>query len=45
MPPPLVRDTVCCAEVCPTMVPGKASDMGESVSVGGAAPFPLSSTV
>lgn len=45
IPPLLVRETVCCAEASPTMVPEKVSDMGESVSVGGAAPFPLSSTV
>jgi hypothetical protein len=44
-PPLLVSEIVCNAEVCPTMVPGKASEVAESVSVGGAAPLPLSPTV
>src|SRR5579863_130770 len=43
--PELVNDTVCTVESCPSTVPGKLKDVFPRVSVGGAAPVPLSATV
>ncbi len=45
LPPLFVRVTVWTADVTPITVPGKVSDAGSSVSVGGAVPFPESCTV
>ncbi len=43
--PLLVNVTGCAAESAPIAVPGKVNDVGESVSVGGAAPVPVNCTV
>lgn len=43
--PLLVSVTICDADCCPTMVPGKFNESGESPSVGVVAPLPLSATV
>jgi hypothetical protein len=44
-PPPAVTVTVCAGDAAPTTVEGKLSGLGESASVGGAAPVPVSAAV